>query len=63
MFSEDDFKGYFQETEDVIKKTLFFYTDLLNEVQDRAVRNKLLPLMTENVEMFRWLKKKKEKLF
>ncbi|MBI4432148.1 MAG: hypothetical protein HY592_01515 [Candidatus Omnitrophica bacterium] len=63
MFSEDDFKGYFQETEDVIKKTLVFYTDLLNEVQDRAVRNKLLPLMTENVEMFRWLKKKKEKLF
>ncbi|MBI3252341.1 MAG: hypothetical protein HYZ52_03350 [Candidatus Omnitrophica bacterium] len=63
MFTKEDFKNYFGELEGLLKETLVIHTDLLNEVHDRSLRNKLLPLMTENMEAFRWLKQEKEKLF
>ena len=63
MFTKDDFKNYFEEIEDLFRKTLVVYTDLLNEVHDQSIRNKLLPLMTENMEAFRRTREKMEKLF
>ena len=63
MFTKDDFKNYFEEIEDLFRKTLVVYTDLLNEVHDQSIRNKLLPLMTENMEAFRRTREKREKLF
>ncbi len=61
MFTNEDYKNYFNELENISKKALTVYTDLLNEISDSSIRSKLYPIMSENLEAFRVLKKYKEK--
>ncbi len=61
MFTKEDYIGYFSELEGLFKKTLVTYTDLLNELGDQSVRNKLYVLASENMEAFNFIKTQKEK--
>lgn len=61
MFTNEDYKNYFSELEAISKKAMVIYTDLLNEVSDSSIRSKLYPIMSEEFEAFRVLKKHKEK--
>lgn len=63
MFSDDDFRAYLNEMSDRIKDTLVIYTDLLNVVDNKVVRNQLLSLMSENAEAFRFLRDKTKTYF
>ena len=60
MFTEQDYRNYFEELENIFKKALTIYTDLLNEVGDQAIRNKLHPVTLDNFEAFRFIKTRKE---
>ncbi len=61
MFTDEDYKNYFNELETIFKKTLTVYTDLVNELSDEPVRSKLHPIMTDCLETFKTIKKYKEK--
>ena len=61
MFTKDDYISYFSELEGTLKKILTIYTDLLNELGDQAIRNKLYAIATENIEAFKFIKEQKEK--
>jgi len=63
MFTNEDYKSYFGELENISKKALIVYTDLLNEISDSSIRSKLYPIMSEELEAFRILKEYKEKFF
>jgi len=63
MFTNEDYKSYFSELENISKKALIVYTDLLNEISDSTIRSKLYPIMSEELEAFRILKEYKEKFF
>ncbi|MCQ9208785.1 MAG: hypothetical protein NG712_05350 [Omnitrophica bacterium] len=59
MFTEQDYRNYFDELENIFKKALTIYTDLLNEIGDQSVRNKLHPLTLESSEAFRFIRTQK----
>jgi len=61
MFTKEDYLNYFNELEGIFKKSLVIYTDLLNEVSDQSLRNKLFMLAEENMDVFSFLEKTKEK--
>jgi hypothetical protein len=59
MFTKDDYIAYFEELERQLKDVLTIYTDLLNEIDDKSIRNKLMPLSTESMEVFKYVKSEK----
>lgn len=61
MFTRADYAEYFSEIENQLKECVVIYTDLLNELNDNAIKSKLEPLATESIENFRVIKKRKEK--
>lgn len=61
MFTKDDYKNYFEEISDIFKDMLVNYTDLVNELNDRAIRNKISVLMAEDMQGFKFIKDQKEK--
>lgn len=61
MFTKEDYVNYFSDLEDILKKTLVIYTDLLNELGDQSIRNKLYALASENMEAFKFIKTQKDK--
>ena len=61
MFTDEDHIRYFDELEFLLKKTVIIYTDLLNELSDKSIKNKLSVLAQENMETFKFIKKQKEK--
>jgi len=61
MFTKDDYISYFEELETQLKETLVIYTDLLNEINDRSIRNKIMPISSENMQMYRYIKSLKDK--
>ena len=61
MFTKEDFARYFEGLEGMFKETLVIYTDLLNEVGDQAIRNKLYTLAAEEMEAFKFVKEHKER--
>jgi hypothetical protein len=61
MFTKDDYMGYFNQLEDMLKQSIGIYTDLLNELNDNAIKSKLDPIATESMNSFRFIKKQKEK--
>ena len=61
MFTKDDYINYFGEVETILKQSLIIYTDLLNELSDQAIRNKLYTLASEEMEAFNFIKTQKEK--
>ena len=61
MFTKDDYAEYFSQIEDMLKKTISIYTDLLNELNDNVIKSKLDPLATESMDSFRFIKEQKER--
>ena len=61
MFTKDDYLGYFSQIEDMLKQSISIYTDLLNELNDNAIKSKLDPLATESMNSFRFIRQQKEK--
>jgi hypothetical protein len=61
MFTKDDYAEYFSQIEDMLKRSVSIYTDLLNELKDNAIKSKLDPLATESMDSFRFIKEQKEK--
>ena len=61
MFTDEDYRNYFDQLEDISKKALTIYTNLINELSDYSMRSKLYPIMLEDMEAFRFIKTYKEK--
>ena len=61
MFTNEDYRNYFSELENIYKKGLTIYTDLINELSDNSVRSKLYPIMSDCLEAFKTIQKHKEK--
>lgn len=61
MFTKEDYLTYFDQLADIYRDSINIYTDLLNGIQDKAIRNKLLSAASENMEAFRFIKKEKNK--
>jgi len=61
MFTKEDYITYFDELENVSKKILVIYTDLMNEVADQSLRSKLYALTSESMEGFKFIKEAKDK--
>ncbi len=61
MFTKDDYTGYFSQIEDMLKKSISIYTDLLNELNDNAIKSKIDPLASESMDSFRFIKEQKQK--
>ena len=61
MFTKDDYIGYFSQIEDMLKKSISIYTDLLNELNDNAIKSKIDPLASESMDSFRFIKEQKER--
>jgi hypothetical protein len=61
MFTKDDYLGYFSQIEDMLKQSISIYTDLLNELNDNAIKSKIDPLASESMDSFRFIKEQKEK--
>jgi hypothetical protein len=61
MFTKDDYAGYFSQIEDMLKQSISIYTDLLNELNDNAIKSKISPLASESMDSFRFIKEHKEK--
>lgn len=59
MFTKDDYINYFTSLEDLSKKALVIYTDLLNGLQDQAVYSKLYSIVLEEMETFKYLQEEK----
>ncbi|MFA5270816.1 MAG: hypothetical protein WC412_00550 [Candidatus Omnitrophota bacterium] len=63
MFTKEDYTNYFNELEDIFRKTLVIYTDLLNDLSDQAIRSKLFMLATEDTDAFDFVTDTKVKYF
>jgi hypothetical protein len=63
MFTKEDYANYFNELEEIFKKTLVIYTDLLNDLSDNAIRSKLFMLAAEDDDAFSFVAETKEKYF
>ena len=61
MFTKEDYVSYFEEVEGILRKSLVIYTDLLNDLGNEAIRNKLYAASTESMETFKFMKREKEK--
>ncbi len=60
MFTDEDYRNYFNELENISKKALTIYTNLINELSDYSIRSKLYPIMLEDMEAFRFMRTCKE---
>ncbi len=63
MFSKEDYRNYLQELQNFYRENLLVYTDLLNELDDKALRSSLLPIAEEDMEAFDFLETLREKNF
>jgi len=63
MFTKEDYTNYFNELEEIFKKTLVIYTDLLNDLSDAAIRSKLFMLAAEDNDAFNFITETKAKYF
>ncbi len=52
MFSNKDYRAYFQDIEDIFAKQIVLLTDILNEVSDPAVRSKLFAISLDDSGIF-----------
>jgi hypothetical protein len=62
VFTKDDYTEYFSQIEDMLKKSISTYTDLLNELNDNAIKSKIDPLASESMDSFRFIKEQKKNL-
>jgi len=62
MFTEKDYAAYFDEISEIYKRTLVIYTDILNEIDSKAVKSKLQVLAGDNMEAFRFVRDESGKI-
>lgn len=62
MFTKEDYKNYFQELENILKKSVVIYTDLINLIDDRSIHNRLHAMAREAMDNFRFIAEEKNKL-
>jgi hypothetical protein len=63
MFTDSDYVNYIDEVEALYRKAMVIYTDLLNELSDQSIRNKLFMLAQENMDFFDFLEDLKKRYF
>jgi formiminotetrahydrofolate cyclodeaminase len=63
MFTKEDYANYFNELEEIFRKSLVIYTDLLNDISDAAIRSKLFMLASEDNDAFNFITETKAKYF
>lgn len=63
MLTNKDYQNYFIELEDIYKKMLLIYTDLINELVDQSVRNKLYAMVSEDETSFKVIREFRNKFF
>ena len=61
MFTNEDYRNYFSELENIYKRALTIYTDIINEISDYSTRSKMYPIMSDCLEAFKTIKRYKEK--
>lgn len=61
MFSREDFHAYFEDIEAAFTKHIVLLTDILNEVSDNAVRNKLYAIAQDDIAVFENARAQKER--
>jgi hypothetical protein len=61
MFTDEEYTNYFSELEDIIKKNIVIYTDLMNVVDNKAMLSKLQVLAAENSSAFKFIRETKKK--
>ncbi len=62
MFTKEDYKVYFSELENILKKSVVIYTDLVNLVDERSMHNRLHAMVRESMDNFRVIAEEKERL-
>jgi len=63
MFSKEDYREYLEELQEIYKENLRIYTDLLNELDDKALRNRFFVMAGEDMKSFDFLESVKEQYF
>jgi len=63
MLTDKDYQNYFTELEDIYKKMLLIHTDLINELVDQSIRNKLYAMVSEDEASFKAIKAFKSEFF
>jgi len=63
MLTDKDYQNYFSELEDMYKKMLLIHTDLINELIDQSIRNKLYAMVSEDETSFKVIREFKNKFF
>jgi len=63
MLTDKDYQNYFIELEDMYKKMLLIHTDLINELIDQSIRNKLYAMVSEDETSFKVIREFKNKFF
>jgi len=63
MLTDQDYQNYFIEMEDMYKKMLLKHTDLINELIDQSIRNKLYAMISEDEISFKTIRGFRGKYF
>lgn len=61
MFTKEDYKNYLQELENIIKKSVVIYTDIINVIDERSIRNQLHAMAKESMDGYRFITGEKDK--
>ena len=62
MFSKEDFLNYLEEAEELYRKNVEIYTDLLNVLEEKSLFNKLFMIANEDLTAFEYVQSAKTKL-
>ena len=63
MLTDKDYQNYFIELEDICKKMLLIHTDLINELIDQSIRNKLYAMISDDEASFKAIREIRSKFF
>ncbi len=63
VFTKEDYQNYFTELEEIFSKNVIAYTDMINILNNQSIKSKLLPLATEDMNAYKFIKQEKEKHF
>lgn len=63
MFTKEDYQKYFTEIEHILSSQIVVYTDLINTTTNHSIKSKLLPLATEDMAAYKFIKQEKERNF
>ncbi len=61
MFTKEDYTNYLKDLENIIKKSVVIYTDIINIIDERSIRNRLHAMAKESMDGYRFIVEEKEK--